>query len=169
MPPVNRIELDRHVRQARLTAGRRPAPANRRAPIRQNNYRLRGEAKRNSLKAQKLARDRGTRFRKVAQVGIPVGVTNHESPDGAGDIVYYVAHIDDNVYCKRLKGNFCTDSHVIFEPSFDRNQCRALAREKYRESMALQQLEISGDMSTAEAPSWPIDAREHGMRLCDWL
>lgn len=87
----------------------------------------------------------------MAQVGIPVSVTNHESPDGAGDIVYYVAHIDDNVYCKRPKGNFCTDAHVVFEPSFDRNQCRALAREKYRESMALQQLEISGDMSTAEA------------------
>lgn len=84
-------------------------------------------------------------------MGVPVGVTNMDAKGGPGQLVFYVADRHANVYARRAKGQTCSEKHVIFKRSFNRDEERRRAVAKRAEAVALQTLELRGLMTTAEA------------------
>lgn len=119
--------------------------------VRRDHENSNSDDKRNQTKQARLAADRKKRYMKVAQIGVPVGVTNMDAKDGPGQLVFYVADRHANVYARRAKGHTCSEKHVIFKASFDRDEERRRAVKKRAEAIALQTLELRGQMTTAEA------------------
>lgn len=130
MPPITVIKLDN---------------------VRRDHKDLNSEDKRNETKQARLAADRKKRYMRMAQIGVPVGVTNMHAKGGPNQLVFYVANRHDNVYARRAKGPTCSEKHVNFKSPFDREEYRRRAVSKREEAVALQYLELSGHMTTAEA------------------
>ncbi|KAH0367080.1 hypothetical protein KCU65_g4825, partial [Aureobasidium melanogenum] len=130
MPPTNLLELD---------------------SVHEDHQDFDCEDKRNQTKQARLAADRKKRFMRVAQTGVPIGVTNMDAKDGPGQLVFYVADRHDNVYARRAKGQSCSGKHIVFKSQFDRNQERRRAVAKRNGAVALKTLELREQITTAEA------------------